>query len=228
MVCKRIAEYARKWKQPTNVLKTVGQIFYSQIERPELNIYMEDHKLEIVNSFKYLGFTWTAKMSLKPTIDQCLDRVEKALMKLKWMKKGRKIDKPILRQCMFAYVFPHLAWIMPFYPLIPKTQREAVDRKFRVAIRIVHRCPFVSAADLFTVTNEEPLEKYAQRYIKKKLMSINKTDLGHSAFFDGIFYWNDFRKTKNDSLGHFFRMNRIKKLKKRHETFLLKWIDFVQ
>ncbi len=58
-------------------------------------------------------------------------------------------------------------------------------------------------------------------------MNINKTDLGCSAFFDDIFYWNDFRKTKNDSLGHFFRMNRIKKLKNRHETFLLKWIDFV-
>ena len=189
---------------------------------------MENQKIEIVDSFKYLDFTWTSKMSLRPTIDQCLDRAQNALLKLKWMKKGRRITKPVLRKCLFAYVFPHLAWLFPFYPLIPKTQREALDRKFRVAIRIVHSCPFVSADGLFMVTKEEPLEKYAQRYIKKRLKNIEKSDLGLSVFFDDIFYWDDFRKRDKDSLGHFFRMNRIKKLKNRHETFLIKWIDFVQ
>jgi hypothetical protein len=227
-VCSRIAEYAKKWKQPINVVKTVGQIFHTQIERPKLSIYMEGQTLDIVNAFKYLGFTWTSKMSLKPTIDQCLEKVGKALVKLKWLKSGRRIATPVLRKCFFAYVFAHFAWIFPLYPFLPKTQREALDRKFRVAIRAVHRCPYVSAKDLFSVTQEEPLEVYVQRYIKKRLENIYKSDLGRSAFLEDLFYWDVFRKNKKDALGHYFRQNRVKKLIKRHETLLIRWIQFVQ
>ncbi|UJR18836.1 hypothetical protein I4U23_021964 [Adineta vaga] len=126
-------------------IKTVMQLFYSQVKRPDVKIEMEGVRLETVDSFKYLGFTWTNKMSLKPTVDQCLSKAEKALAKLKWLKRGRKISVPVLRQCMFAYVFPHLAWIFPLYPFLPITQRSALDSKFRVAIRTVHSCPYVSA-----------------------------------------------------------------------------------
>ena len=226
-VCGRILEYSKRWKQPINVQKTVGQIFYSQVECPKMKIQMRGQELEIVNKFKYLGFTWTSKMSLKPTIDHCLEKVEKALSKLKWLRKGRKISIPVLRQCLFAYIFPHLAWIFPFYPFLPKTQREALDRKFRVAIRIVYRCPYVSAKDLFTVTKEKTLEFYAQRYIKKRLEKMYKSDLGGSLFHDDIFYWDKFRKEKNDSVGHFFRLRRVKKLINRHESLLTEWIKFV-
>ena len=187
---------------------------------------MQEKKLEIVNTFKYLGFTWSSKMSLKPTVDHCLEKTEKALAKLKWLKKGRKVSVQVLRQCFFAYVFPHLAWIFPFYPFLPKTQREALDRKFRVGVRIVHRCPYVKADDLFTVTKEKPLKFYAQSYIKKRLKNMYKSDLGRSLFHDDAFYWDQFTKRKNDSLGQFFRLNRVKKLMNRHKTLLIEWIDF--
>ncbi len=227
-VCNKIADYANIWKQPINVQKTVGQIFYSQVERPRIKIVMEGQELDIVDKFRYLGFTWTSKMSLKPTIDQSLDKIEKALSKLKWLKKGRIIGTPVLRQCMFAYVFPHLAWIFPFYPFLPKTQREALDRKFRVAIRITHRCPYVAAKDLFLVTKEKPLEFYVKRYIKKRMERIYKSDLGSSLFLEDLFHWDTFRKEKNDAVGHLFRLRRVKKLIDRHESLLIRWIDIVE
>ncbi|CAF4558187.1 unnamed protein product [Rotaria socialis] len=43
-VCRKIAAYAKKWKQPINVQKTVAQIFYKQIKRPEIKIHMEGHQ----------------------------------------------------------------------------------------------------------------------------------------------------------------------------------------
>ena len=127
-VCNKVAAYAIKWKQPINVQKTVAQIFYSQVHRPDIKIEMEGVRLEIVDKFKYLGFTSTSKMSLKPTVDQCLSKAEGALSKLKWLRKGKRIKVPVLRQCMFAYVFPHLAWIFPFYPFLLKTQRDAEQK----------------------------------------------------------------------------------------------------
>jgi len=129
---------------------------------------------------------------------------------------------------MFTYVFPHLAWIFPLYPFLPKSQRDALDRKFRVGIRIVHRCPYVAAEDLFIVTKERPLEYYVQRYIKRRLANMHKSDLGRSFFFDDIFFWDDYKKRKNDGLGHFFRLKRVKKQIERHDNLLTKWIDFTQ
>jgi len=40
-ICVRIAEYAKRWKQPINVDKIVAQIFYNQIKYPVVKIYME-------------------------------------------------------------------------------------------------------------------------------------------------------------------------------------------
>ena len=134
-VSDRIADYSNRWKQPINVGKTVAQIFYSQVKQPTVEIYMLGQKLEVVNSFKYLGFTWTSKLSLKPTVNRCLENIQKSLGKLKWLRSGKTVSKSVLRKCFFAYTFPHFAWIFPFFPFLPKTQQEALRRKFRVAIR---------------------------------------------------------------------------------------------
>ena len=124
---------------------------------------MEGQRIERVDKLKYLGFAWTSKMSLKPTIDHCFEKVDKALTKFKWLKKRRKIAVLVLRQCFFAYVFPHIAWIFPFYPFVLKTQQKTLNRKFRVGIRLTHRCPYVAAEDLFLVAQEMSLENYVRR-----------------------------------------------------------------
>ena len=160
-ICHGLVDCSKKWKQPINVQKTVGQLFYTQIEQPKIELDMTEQCLKLVNKFKYLRFTWTSKLSLKPTIDQCLEKVKMATAKLKQANKGKNISTSVLRQCLFAYVFPYLAWLFPLYPLLSRTQRNSLDRKFRVAIRIVHRCPYVSAEDLFTITKEKPLVTYA-------------------------------------------------------------------
>lgn len=226
-ICNKIASYSKKWKQPINITKTVVQVFHSQVQSPIVNIHMEGHKLELVKEFKYLGFIWTSKMSLKPTIDKTCDSIQKTFSKLRWMKSGRTLSKETLRKCFFAYSFPYLAWIFPFYPFLPQTQKELLLRKFRKGLRLVHRCPFARATELLQITNEAPLEDYVQRYIKKRLERIARSDLGRSPFYNDIFYWDEFQKRKNDNMGHFFRLKRVKHLRERHQTFLLQWLEFL-
>ena len=226
-VCNEIANYSKRWHQPINISKTVAQVFHSQIKNPVVNVYMKSQKLQLVKEFKYLGFTWTNKMSLKPTIDKTLENIQKTYCKLRWMKGGRALSVKVLRKCFFAFSFPYFAWIFPLYPFLPKTQKEQLKRKFRNGIRLVHRCPFARATDLFQITNEAPLEKYVKRYIKKRLDRIDKSDLMHSPFYNDIFYWNAFHKSKNDHLGHFFRMKRVKLMSVRHQTLLCQWFEFL-
>ncbi len=227
-VCDRIADYSRRWKQPINVGKTVAQIFYSQIKKPKVDIFMLGQRIAIVDTFKYLGFTWTSKLSLKPTVDKSLENIQRSLAKLKWLRSGKTISKDVLRRCFFAYSFPHFAWIFPFFPFLPSTHQQAFRRKFRVALRLIHRAPYVSTSDLYTFTHEEPLDKYVKRYILKRLKKMYTSDLGSSLFMEDFFYWNIFHKSKNDGVGHLFTLKRVKNLKSKHRTLLFDWLKFIQ
>ena len=225
-ICNNIAEYSRKWKQPINLSKTVIQIFHTQVQRPTVNIHMDGQKLEVVNKFKYLGFTWTDKMSLKPTIDEAVEKIQRTYVKLRWMKGGKTLSSEVLRKCFFAYSFPYFSWISPLFPFLPETQKEVLRRKLRNGIRLIYRCPFASATKLFEITKEIPLDDYVKRFIRKRLKHMEKSDLGRSLFYEDIFHWDTFQKRKNDHLGHFFRLRRVKRLKENHRSLLLDWMKF--
>jgi hypothetical protein len=202
-VCNKIAEYSVIWKQPINVGKCVAQVFYSQVKKPRVNASMLGQKLEMVNSFKYLGFTWTSKLSLKPTVNNCLDKIQKSLNKLKWLRSGRAHATDVLR-CFFSYIFPNIAWIFPFFPLLPLSQQELFRNKYRVAIRLVHRAPFVSTKSLVELTGEVPLDNYVKRYIEKRLKNMYSTDLGSSLFLEDVFFWNTYMRKHGVGVGHYF------------------------
>ena len=181
-ICNQVYAYSRKWKQPINVSKTVAQLFHTQVERPVVNVLMNGVKIDLVKEFKYLGFTWTDKLSLKPTVDKCIGNIQRSLGKIRWLKSGRNMSSKVLRQCFFAYTFPHFAWLFPFFPLLPITQQQILQQKFRVGLRLVHRCPFISAHNLYTFTSEHSLEFYVKKYIQRRLRTMHMTDLGSSLF----------------------------------------------
>jgi hypothetical protein len=80
-------------EKPINLGKSVAQVFYSQVKKPMVSVSMLGQKLEIVDAFKYLGFTWTNKLLLKPTVNNCLENIQKSLNKLKWLRSGRSLVK---------------------------------------------------------------------------------------------------------------------------------------
>ena len=51
---------------------------------------MDGQELETISKFKYLGLTWTSKMSLKPTVDDCIEKVERGLVKLRRGEERKK------------------------------------------------------------------------------------------------------------------------------------------
>ena len=188
---------------------------------------MLGQKIETVNSFKYLGFTWTSKMSLKPTVNRCIENIQSSLRKLKWLLSSKILSAKVLRKCFFAYTFPHFAWIFPFFPFLPQTHQEALRRKFRVAIRLVHRAPFVSATSLFSFTHEDPLDNYVKRYILIRLKNSVSSDLGSSQFVEDILFWDTYNKYPKDGVEHYFSLKRVKRLKANHHVLLLDWLEFV-
>ena len=124
---------------------------------------MNGEKIELVKEFMYLGFTWTDRLSLKPTVEKCIGNIQRYLGKLRRLKTGRSMSSKLLRQYFFAYNFPHFAWIFPVFPLLAQTQQQILQQKFRVGLRLVYRCPFVSAQNLCSFTSEHSLEFYVKK-----------------------------------------------------------------
>ena len=149
---------------------------------------MDGQKIRVVKSFKYLAFTWTSKLSLKPTIDKCVENIQKSFIKLKWFRAGNTLTTAVMRTCFFAYSFSHFAWLFPLLPLLPKTHQETLRRKFRVGIGLVHRFQYIPEHILFETIKENSLDFYVKKYIAKRLKQMHKSDLGKSFFYNDIFY----------------------------------------
>lgn len=98
-----------------NTLTVSEGFFHRQVKKPSVNITMNNKQIEVVDEFKYLGFTWTEKLSLRPTIEKCIGNIHRSLVKLKWLKSRRHRSTTALRQCFFAYTFHTLPRYFPSF-----------------------------------------------------------------------------------------------------------------
>ena len=144
---------------------------------------------------------------MRPTVNKNLEKIQKLLGKLKWLRSGKILSKDA-------------------FPFLPTTHQEALRRKYRVALRLVHRAPFVGADVLLTFTREQPLDNYVKRYIAKRLKKMCFSDLGSSIFLEDVFLWDKFHKEANNGVGRLFILKRVKRLKLKHRSLLLDWLAF--
>ncbi len=61
----------------------MAQLFHTQVKRPLVNVTMNGGKIELVTEFKYLGFTWMDRLSLKPTVAKSIGNIQRSLEKLR-------------------------------------------------------------------------------------------------------------------------------------------------
>jgi hypothetical protein len=182
---------------------------------------MNNFSLECVKEFKYLGYTWSSKLAMYKSVANCLTKVQRSYAKLKWLKRSRVISTEVLRQCFFA-------WLFCLFLFLPSTLQQQLRSKFRAGLRLVYRCHWVSADNLFSLTKEKELDYYVGKYIQKRLNKLYKSDLASSLFVNDISFWNGVKKRKTDGLGHFFQRNRVKKMIKNHKYLLIGWLEFVE
>jgi hypothetical protein len=197
---------------------------------------MGESLLGNVRTFKYLGVQWTDKLPFASTVNYCLEKIQKSYIKLKWLKRNRHITTEVLRTCFFAFSFPFFAWLFPFFLMLPNTQQVVLKSKFRVGIRMIHRCLSTPATDLFTTVKERRLDEYLAAYLKKRFLNMHKSDLDESLFINNVFYWDALnnkrvgqgKENKKLHVGQFIRLQRVTKMLERHESYLIYWINFIE
>ena len=100
-------------------------VFYSQIKKVVVDIYILEQKLEIVNSFKYLDFIWTNKSSLKPTVNRCLENIQRSVcQQLKWLRSSKTLPRNVLRNVSLPIFSPILLGFFPSSSFSLQTQNR--------------------------------------------------------------------------------------------------------
>jgi hypothetical protein len=124
---------------------------------------------------------------------------------------------------------------LSIFLLIPAPQQKRICSKYRVGLRLIHRCPFVDAVDIYDFTKEKSLELYICKYLQKRLANAYRTDVSCSPFCEDIFHWdyvmnwktNNKRKQRRLRIDQCHRLSRVKKMKERYQSFLLTWLSFI-
>ena len=124
---------------------------------------LEDEGTKVCNKIAHYSKKWKQPIN-----------ISKAVVQIFHSQGGKRLSKDVLRRCFFAYSFPFFAWIFLLYLVLPKTQKELLLRKLRNGLRLVHRCPFVRATDLFQITREELLEEYVSKIHREKIRKKSK------------------------------------------------------
>jgi len=82
---------------------------------------------------------------------------------------------------------------------------------------------------------ERRLEEYVAAYLKN-LLKMHKSDLGDFLFINDVFYCGAFKnkcaiqekELKKLHVDHFFGLKRVTKMIAEHESFLIRWIMFIE
>lgn len=147
----------------------------------------------------------------------------------------RKYRELISSHIVFRFLLGYFALFL----MLPNTHQEALERKFRVEIRIMHRCLSIATTDLFAVIKERRLKAYVIVYLKKRLRKIHKSDLGKSPIYKQCIllgcicihkfkYWTKKENKKSYMLVTSFQLQRMKKMIANHESYLISWIKFIE
>ena len=89
-----VEEYCNKWRLSINCTKTKITVFGENVKDQEkYNFVYKGGKLEVVNSFKYLGVTFNWNGSFKNCIIDLKAQASRAMFAL--IAKGRKLSLPV-------------------------------------------------------------------------------------------------------------------------------------
>jgi hypothetical protein len=143
---------------------------------------MNDEKIELVKEFKYLGFTWADRLSLKPTVDKFIGNIQGSLGKLRWLKSERNICTKVLR----LYLPTFLLVISSPPRNLTKDIATEIPSGSSTGVPLFYR---------FRTQSVEQHFRILFRFLCKKNSSL---------FYNDIFVWDDYYKRRNNHLGHFF------------------------
>ena len=170
--------YAALSIQPINYEKTEWLWTARAIGRPKFEVQMGENKLQLVNSYRYLGYHISSRLGWSKMI---------AVYKLKIRQRVgilRNIhifgmSSPNLRKILFdSYVRPLFSWLYSIFPLMTENQRDDLSHFYISCLKrtlgLWHWCDTLFA----TLTGEKFLENHVVSYWNRYIQHLNNSTDG--------------------------------------------------
>ena len=126
-----LEQFCHQWKLNINAQKSKVLIFSKAKLKLQYRFYINQSEVEVVHSYKYLGFIITSNGSLKSSVSTLVNQARKAMFVL--MKKAAYLNYPppaLMCKLFDALVAPVCEYACEWWGFQEKNDIELLHRKF--------------------------------------------------------------------------------------------------
>ena len=175
----KIEKYCKENDLVINVKKTEAMIFYKgslSNDEKAAKFYINGSEIKKVNEFKYLGFTFTSKMSFSEHTKDAVSKALGKIGKLYGTLKSKNFSLKIAKKLFNCYVSPIIYYGLPIYlRTCSKSSLEEISRLWTKYLKRYLGIPYKSSnAITYYLTQSFPLEDQIKMHFKTACFSLEK------------------------------------------------------
>ena len=171
-----LVEYCATNKLTINSLKTKVMIFHKGRlpNCDKVDFYIEKDKLEIVNEFPYLGFTFTTQLSFSKHVSKLNAKARSKIGMLFAKLPIRHLPLDLALKLFHIYVVPTYTYGLPIWmSSVSKTSLKQIDTVFLKFLKRYLGVPdYSNNAIVYHITETTPLSEHLKFLAPKSLGSI--------------------------------------------------------
>ncbi|CAF1241864.1 unnamed protein product [Adineta ricciae] len=174
----RLIDYSKTWKQPINFNKTYWMLFNRQVAPKVPVIVCQDHRIDRVNRFKYLGTILDEKLSFNPHIDHIKSKINANLKIFKRLSSTRMTSENTNFRLYNAYIRPYYQSLLNIYPMLSIGKKEQLEGLNRKIFRIIYNWHDARNIEISNMDKYRSLADLALTHWSKLKETIFRTNPG--------------------------------------------------
>ena len=174
----RLSLYCTKNKITVNVEKTKCMIFYKGYHTP-VSFHYQGQKLEVVNSFTYLGIVFTTRLSSTKHVDHIISKCQAKIGLLHSQLPLKNIPLSVCIDVFNTYILPVITYALPvWFPNVIESSCNKLNAVFTKFLKLCLGLPYnTNNAITYYLTNQTPVcetlkIKYEKAFYKVKFPEV--------------------------------------------------------
>ena len=170
--------YAVLSVQPINYKKTEWLWTARAIGNPKFEAHMGENKLQLVSSYRYLGYHISSKLGWSKMISVYKMKIRQRVAILRNIHLYGT-SSPKFRRILFdSYVRPLFNWLYSIFPLLTEWQRDDLSHFYITCLKRTLGYWYWSETMFVVMTGEKSLENHCSKYWSRYKEYLNKSTDG--------------------------------------------------
>lgn len=178
---KQLEAYSILAVQPINYTKTEAMFSARAIcyPNPMPRLQCGEHRIEWVQSFKYLGYWLTTKLGWGNMIGKTRIKTRQRTAVINAVRINGASSRQLRRVLFSTFVSPHFTWLFGLYPLFTCIQRSDLNHLYLTLLKRILRCTYWEDMLFSMLYQERNLDDLCFKYWEKYLSKLAITKDGY-------------------------------------------------